>query len=958
MTPTMIAYLNFRGGPMLGVEALGLQGLPVDELVLTRETEDNLADLAGNAMSSTVVGAAMLAALTICEAMVLKEVPELDGDTDRDEGAMIVEVPNESIPGESKVTGLDQLAEAPLDMAKMADMSLRTLLDKAKASARLCACEGRLGQTQNPLSRCLDCDHTSCSRCGGRPEHQYEPIDTIKNPRIQPLTFQKEAKDALPMCVKVTGWTTEMLETQRADVKGKISDKSWKAFKKAALAAVSSDLRFQGLKRQSTWIASYDSPKASMEFHLDPKQPHWVLFGKPDADEPMNSPVRAMLSQPIGRLNLSDDILKGEWKVALPVHATVQLKIEGVVEEDDGGLALSWEHRLGLQEEKFRDKKVWSKLKLTLADESDNDKLDVDVTGIYRWLPECAAAMASLHVKEGAPAEEPSLFFFLDACKWGQDDEDAFVFSTTYKRFDYGEARPVFATLDTSYRQSDTRATKSYTCQATSKWTLAPTVHLLVRILPGRLVQITNPYARQSSGADEVMFSSPSQSLTFNVDNEACSSAQAILSSRIRLPKEASDLIWPIDRWNEIDKVHERQAYKAIAFVTERLKEVAHQGDWKKTGEQAASHESCKTCSPDAPVVRWMLDSKGKGRKNVIGVEDPQQAGVYEQALKRRPSPFVTQMRRDSEDIGYVRIGINIAALTHRVISRLPPRNLSGVISTSYRVTTDYIPPAKLVRPKFTLGSNRKDEMHDQPPGFRKDLRPEQRRSLTWMVAQERSDAKKFEEEEIAEAIIEPLGWRAEAKATREVRVRGGVLADEVGYGKTVITLGLIAATKKKEWKEPSSSVTQGLIPVKGTLIIVPPHLPKQWESEIKKFTKSSFESLVVISVAALGKVTIDEITEADIIVVPSNLFSSSVYLSRLAALGCAGPLPSSSGRYFKERLRTTLDGLRTQTKLLQKDEVRKVYENMEEGAKIGKFASCTAARHASSARQIRRSRT
>jgi len=39
------------------------QGLPIHELLLTRETEDQLADLAGNAMSTTVVGASIFAAL-------------------------------------------------------------------------------------------------------------------------------------------------------------------------------------------------------------------------------------------------------------------------------------------------------------------------------------------------------------------------------------------------------------------------------------------------------------------------------------------------------------------------------------------------------------------------------------------------------------------------------------------------------------------------------------------------------------------------------------------------------------------------------------------------------------------------------------------------------------------------------------------------------------------------------
>jgi hypothetical protein len=59
----MVPYVTNRGGPLTGLEALSLQGIPVDDLILTRESEDQLADLAGNAMTSTVVGSAIVAAL-------------------------------------------------------------------------------------------------------------------------------------------------------------------------------------------------------------------------------------------------------------------------------------------------------------------------------------------------------------------------------------------------------------------------------------------------------------------------------------------------------------------------------------------------------------------------------------------------------------------------------------------------------------------------------------------------------------------------------------------------------------------------------------------------------------------------------------------------------------------------------------------------------------------------------
>jgi site-specific DNA-cytosine methylase len=65
LTPTMVPYVTNRGGPLVGEELLLLQGIPADDLVLTKEAKDQLKDLAGNAMSTTVVGACLLAALLL-----------------------------------------------------------------------------------------------------------------------------------------------------------------------------------------------------------------------------------------------------------------------------------------------------------------------------------------------------------------------------------------------------------------------------------------------------------------------------------------------------------------------------------------------------------------------------------------------------------------------------------------------------------------------------------------------------------------------------------------------------------------------------------------------------------------------------------------------------------------------------------------------------------------------------
>ena len=42
LTPNMVPYITNRGGPLIGPEVLSLQGIPVEDLLLTRESEDQV----------------------------------------------------------------------------------------------------------------------------------------------------------------------------------------------------------------------------------------------------------------------------------------------------------------------------------------------------------------------------------------------------------------------------------------------------------------------------------------------------------------------------------------------------------------------------------------------------------------------------------------------------------------------------------------------------------------------------------------------------------------------------------------------------------------------------------------------------------------------------------------------------------------------------------------------------
>lgn len=538
MTPTMIPYLNFRGGPMLGVESLSLQGLPVDELVLTRETEDNLADLAGNAMSSTVVGAAMLAALCVAE----KLIEGVDAE-EKEDDAMAVDGEEGRVPGEERITGLDQLTESSLDLAKTGEMPLHDLLAHAEASARLCVCEGRTGMTSQEIWKCKDCGHSACSRCGGRPEHNYVTIDTQTHARLSPLVFTKEVTEALPMCINITGIDSSDLDALNSSLAAPVPSATWKPYRKAVLSAFASEFRFHSLKRQSVWVAVFDSPSAFLELHMDPKAPQWLLFGKADESEPMNSPTRKVLDSAVARCRLSESLLGEGWELALPASCEITITIRGVQPEPNGvevndvqeesaaeaartaeeagsgdaavaqedvaqdeaaektgkredevdahGQMDGWEHRLGIQKPGLKDKKVWAKLEVAVAP-ADQDKLDENISGVYRWLPHCAAANASLHVRVEKPdADVPPLFFFLEAHKYGGAESDMFVFSRTFRRFEYGESRPILASLETSWRQTDTNDLEAVATHIGCKWVSADKLRLKVRfssLLPGAML--------------------------------------------------------------------------------------------------------------------------------------------------------------------------------------------------------------------------------------------------------------------------------------------------------------------------------------------------------------------------------------------------------------------------------------------------------------------------------------
>jgi len=476
---------------MVGLEALSMQGLPVDKLLLTRESEDQLADLAGNAMSTTVVGACILAAL-VAGKQLLKagndsqtyeskhggQAAELDAEP------MDIDMALEPDAPESSIVGEEHLLKKPLDLSITKACSFPELLVNAEKSKRLCSCEGRMDMTTRSLFRCNDCGSSFCKKCGGRPEHNPEPIDVLSFPRVHPSEFSKQLKSTLPMCISLKNISQRLLDSLKGAEKITIPESRWADWGAAVLRASTSELRFVELKRQEIWSAIYQSPTGLLELSLHPQQPEWRLYAVPQADEPVNAEIRQILQSPVGRLSCSDDLLKGRWQFALPYTSTIQVKIQG-----QGELVPSWEARLGLVGEEFKSKLVYPRVKITVG-RNDIQQLDRDISGIYTLFDKCGTANGALHRKVEADTILPPLFMLFDPHRTN-DSEDCFVFSISTRRLEYQECRPIVCKLDPSWRQSATDEEEFVTCHLPFKWTSSDAVRLEVKFQISPIVQVS-----------------------------------------------------------------------------------------------------------------------------------------------------------------------------------------------------------------------------------------------------------------------------------------------------------------------------------------------------------------------------------------------------------------------------------------------------------------------------------
>lgn len=827
LTPSGLDFASNRQHALNGSQLLILQGMPLDRLLFANETQKDLQNLAGNAMSTTVIGASLISALIA--------------------GSRAFRFTNVSTPDMTQVSPLTSkmiaqpgiLDHTILEPSMYEDLDLAALKHEAKFSARMCNCEGKQVINKTAIHICSACGHSACGCCAGNPKHVYKEIILTQARKLQPDDFIRRWRPKLPPRLKFKAFPNIHHLASKLGAEDAILSQYLTTVSEAHL-----DSQYfcidEFSREYKEWKITYSSPRAAIELKVG-SDIQWSLFLKSPPDLPGNSPLRDFLRNPIAQSSVADTLFSVEWKVRMPSISNHTLDVSGSIEKVG-----SWRSRLGLVD--FKEETVPRTIKIR----GDDPGLAA-VTGDYEHQPHCGTASTSLYKRS---TEVDSMYLFLDPNPIGRSDHDSFVFSQDHTRKHYGDSRITLARVHPSWRPSDVEDGRVQTMfvtipdvHAPAVMTLAPaSVPLNVGFLDeGRIIDNALPDCSQALTCLDVILQDEVPVRTFADYSWALESAKTLPSCSFWQP------------------VHSNWSGKC-------------------------------SCAPLYPEIRWSINERGVATAH----EDRRAAATFERAIKQRPEIVLLEASRDPSGTR-IRVGVNILSLTHRAQGRFPK---SVYTTASWRLTTDHVHLPSQPFSKFQLQSNAND-VEDSvipPPEY---LRGAQMRSVSWMTKQELGKMIKITETE--ESVHPSLGWRAEVQAETEQVVRGGVLADHPSFGKTVTSIGLIQSEFEQctmealiQHNRSLASEQPQLLDSAATLIVSPPHITEQWNTELEKFLGSrryvNYKILVVESYSQLKNLTVEKLQQSKVIIISWTLLADEAYVADLAKF-TALPEPTMTSR-------------------------------------------------------------
>ncbi|KAK5116911.1 hypothetical protein LTR62_006632 [Meristemomyces frigidus] len=875
--PTAISFASDAGRVLTAEELLALQGLPIRDIILGSETQAELQDLAGNAMSVPVIGAALAAALITGYSTIKTTCSGAPGAEKTHQPASALKI--EPAPVLETVS-YDRVCK-PIDV--------NHILRLADLTARKCYCEDNNDVASRPLQQCVDCGHTTCVACGGNPPHNYRPM--YQPSATSPSDFESLLNTNLPL--KLQFEPVAELEPSLGNSCDALSKAQFSAYKTAAERAFSSVFSFQRVERVHIWRACYWASAARLELFIGLGGLEWQLFAVPYRHLPLGDRLRLALQFPIAIGRVHDKLLTPRWELRLPTTKVEALEVlAGPVKVP------SWWSRLGLPD--YENHTTPQTLEVKATSDTSSALHDL-LIGEYIHRPKCGMACGSLYVKVCKTGERP-VYLFLDPTRIGVPDADEFVFSHDKKaHLDYGEQRSILARVKAPWRP----------------WTFSDVRNVKAQIVANQEA-VPPPSSVRLRSAIEELHISRAASSGLDVVNSGCDAAACLIScafSDIDKPARNESLVLA-------DHIDLMPRYAWIFNVMQQ--HLAHD-TWKTLAPSANQELSCQNCYPAKPEMRWRL---AEDKKSIEPYEDPKLAATYERAIKQQPKRIGVTIEQAASGETVVSLGVNVAALAHSAAARLP-KSASNV-AVAWKLDTS--PPSTSYKNSpFTMKSAEgcTPTALEFPSGL--SLFPEQQRALSWLRSQEKGIG--YEVEEAEEATLPGVRWRAEVRAAGTVTVRGGICADHPGFGKTIMSLALVKLDEDKDSIKEISPRAEGLLASTATLIVCPATLVDQWIGEIKSCFLSQQGVIAIHKPADLLKYKDEQFQKAKVIVLNRSVLATESYVERLAAfVGIPGPASMAVRAYSKwlqyarTRLTTHLDILKGKGSSALKAHIKSVY--------------------------------
>ena len=274
---------------------------------------------------------------------------------------------------------------------------------------------------------------------------------------------------------------------------------------------------------------------------------------------------------------------------------------------------------------------------------------------------------------------------------------------------------------------------------------------------------------------------------------------------------------------------------------------------------------SCAKSAPPRPPEVWTRD----GQRTY----DVQASNDFERALRARPSAWDVRIHAD----GRLKIAARPHVAAHRAAEALRRgRGISASdLQIEWRVETQRSTLAATALTSFAIPSSAGwAAASGSLPFFRpgKALFPRQARALTWMLEVDRGNVTFDEVEYSDHTLSSGVGWALNVKATRTHPLRGGVMADAVGAGKTVNAIALIASTAREARAARTKADKHDLTHSGATLVVAPIHAVKPvWRQLLNEFT-ADLKCEIVESVADLKALSVARLRSADVVVVACEL--------------------------------------------------------------------------------------